>query len=283
LFPMLTDEEIDQLAEDIKANGQLHPIIVDGDTLIDGRNRLEACRRAGVEPTYEQLGDRDPVTLILSVNINRRHLTVGQRAIALTKAFHTDFSKINLRQIAKRYGIAQSMLSYAIAVIESDPELVRQVELGASLPEAYRIVQDRKRKYEEQEKRDKNRLAELEKERKRLLASIEGARAEIGESIQIPPEPDMEIRLGETAQTAKMKEVREEEESKSLKVQEQLLRRMAAVKREIAALAGEPVIADQQHVMAVRSWASQVVASVYGVVEAHNNALEENGKIRRIR
>ena len=39
-------------AADIKANGLVHPIMldVDGKILVDGRNRLKACEIAGVEP-----------------------------------------------------------------------------------------------------------------------------------------------------------------------------------------------------------------------------------------
>jgi hypothetical protein len=50
--------------------------------LIDGRNRLAACRRAGVEPHYTVLGDIDPVTYILSKNVARRNLTKGQKVLA---------------------------------------------------------------------------------------------------------------------------------------------------------------------------------------------------------
>ena len=51
LFPMMTDDELANLAADIKANGLIHPIVVDKDGLvIDGRNRDRACEIAGIEP-----------------------------------------------------------------------------------------------------------------------------------------------------------------------------------------------------------------------------------------
>jgi ParB-like chromosome segregation protein Spo0J len=50
-FPMMSDDKLDALADDIKVNGLLHPIIRDKDgRLVDGRNRLAACKRAGIEP-----------------------------------------------------------------------------------------------------------------------------------------------------------------------------------------------------------------------------------------
>jgi hypothetical protein len=45
VFPMMTDEELDKLAEDIKANGLKDPVDFVGDELVDGRNRMEAMER----------------------------------------------------------------------------------------------------------------------------------------------------------------------------------------------------------------------------------------------
>jgi ParB-like chromosome segregation protein Spo0J len=56
LFPIMTDEELADLAADIKANGLLHPIVVDKDgVLIDGRNRARPCEIAEVElPSFSR-------------------------------------------------------------------------------------------------------------------------------------------------------------------------------------------------------------------------------------
>jgi hypothetical protein len=79
LFPMLPDDELDALAADIKAHGQHSPVVYQGDTLLDGRNRLEACRRAGVEPQQVEFHGEDATAFILGANLNRRHLTREQR------------------------------------------------------------------------------------------------------------------------------------------------------------------------------------------------------------
>src|SRR3974390_2198233 len=82
LFPMLSKEELSELAEDIKQNGLKHPIVLDNEgLLIDGRNRLEACTLAKVEPEFVTLNGEDPEAFIISQNLARRHLTPGQRAI----------------------------------------------------------------------------------------------------------------------------------------------------------------------------------------------------------
>ena len=47
VFPMMTDDELQDLADDIREHGLLHPIVLDADgVLIDGRNRLRACEIA---------------------------------------------------------------------------------------------------------------------------------------------------------------------------------------------------------------------------------------------
>jgi hypothetical protein len=79
LFPMLPLGELSDLAADIKTNGLQQPIVMQGDTLLDGRNRLAACERAGVNPTFTQYKGDSPVAFIIGVNLHRRHLDQGQK------------------------------------------------------------------------------------------------------------------------------------------------------------------------------------------------------------
>ena len=97
LFPMIDDESLNALAEDIKKNGQREPIIVayldeamiDEPVVIDGRNRHAACKLAGIEPEFKfvmSLNDRElsPQVIadwIISHNLHRRHLTTSQKAM----------------------------------------------------------------------------------------------------------------------------------------------------------------------------------------------------------
>ena len=80
-FPLLDEEELAALAEDIRANGLRTPITVDpSGVLLDGRNRLAACKRIGIEPTRE-VYDGDAVAFIIGANLHRRHLSVDQRGL----------------------------------------------------------------------------------------------------------------------------------------------------------------------------------------------------------
>lgn len=80
LFPMLASEELQGLADDIKANGLIEPLTRQGGTLLDGRNRLAACQLVGVEPRWREYEGDNPVAFIVGANLKRRHLNEGQRA-----------------------------------------------------------------------------------------------------------------------------------------------------------------------------------------------------------
>jgi len=89
LFPLLPEKELQRLADDIAAHGQVHEIITDQqDRLVDGRNRLLACERAKVEPKIEKkefADDQAVLAFIRSVNDIRRHLNTSQRALIAAK------------------------------------------------------------------------------------------------------------------------------------------------------------------------------------------------------
>jgi ParB-like chromosome segregation protein Spo0J len=85
LFPILEGEELEALRADIEENGQINKIILYKGKILDGRNRYTVCEMLGIEPeTIEYTGD-DPLGLIVSQNINRRHLTTSQRSLIAAK------------------------------------------------------------------------------------------------------------------------------------------------------------------------------------------------------
>ena len=82
-------------------------------TLVDGRNRRAACRLAGVEPRSTTLPDgADPVAYVLSANVARRHLSPGQRAMAIAQAQTFSSGTFHRKgEIARRAGVSASSLS----------------------------------------------------------------------------------------------------------------------------------------------------------------------------
>lgn len=78
---MMDEECLRALSDDIKAHGQHNAIVLLGDLVLDGRNRLRACELAGVEPRFCQWnGDGSPTVWVVSQNLHRRHLTASQLA-----------------------------------------------------------------------------------------------------------------------------------------------------------------------------------------------------------
>lgn len=104
LFPMMSDLEIDELARDIKSHGQQSPVVTFQGTILDGRNRFEACRRAGIEPKlaewFPRGGSQSPTQWVLSENLHRRHLTVDQRALIALDALDLMAKEAKARQRA---------------------------------------------------------------------------------------------------------------------------------------------------------------------------------------
>jgi hypothetical protein len=195
VFPMLTDEELDELADDIKGNGLLQPLIIKDGVLIDGRNRREACRRAGIEPRCEELNGTDPVAYILATNVNRRHLTKGQRAMAVAKLY-PDGEKTSpgkksktAEMLLENKSISGTGVSQARTVLRWLPEIADLVMAGTRhLNEAYAEA----RRLKEQADGEGPRLARLRERAPDLAALVDESRMPLLEA-----ESAHTTRLGE--------------------------------------------------------------------------------------
>lgn len=80
IFPMMGDEELAELSESIRSNGQLQPIVLHEGKILDGRNRHRACLMAGVTPTFVDYPGTDALEFVVANNLNRRHLSPSQLA-----------------------------------------------------------------------------------------------------------------------------------------------------------------------------------------------------------
>jgi hypothetical protein len=84
LFPPMSEKEFEKFLEDVKEAARIiDPLWTYQGKVIDGRNRLLACKRLGIErvPTREWDGKGSLLEFVISINLRRRHLKERQRAM----------------------------------------------------------------------------------------------------------------------------------------------------------------------------------------------------------
>jgi len=83
LLPSLSDDEYNNLKEDIKLRGVQVPVELDeSGNILDGHHREMICRELGIDyPTIVRVGlsEEEKIQHVLSLNLNRRHLGKDQR------------------------------------------------------------------------------------------------------------------------------------------------------------------------------------------------------------
>jgi ParB-like chromosome segregation protein Spo0J len=93
VWPLLDDDKLQELVDDIRKNGQLVPIWLYEGKVLDGRNRWTACRIAGVEPKTKEYAGDEPTAFAVAMNDRRRHMGKGQLgavAVELLPFFEKD-------------------------------------------------------------------------------------------------------------------------------------------------------------------------------------------------
>ena len=81
----------------------INSCIKQGDVLLDGRNRIAACKLAGVDPRFSEYTGDSPVAFIIAANIERRHLEKGQK-IALGLEIEPHFAEEARKRMAQAPG-----------------------------------------------------------------------------------------------------------------------------------------------------------------------------------
>jgi len=156
LFPVATNEELREMADDIKQRGLINPIVLLEGKILDGRNRFMACNLANVEPEFTEYTGNDPLHDVVSWNLHRRHLSTSQKA-ALAAEIEPMFAEAakarqvatlkqntvpaNLperhqtagearEQAAAAVGVSGRVVGDAKAVKRESPELFERVKAG---------------------------------------------------------------------------------------------------------------------------------------------------------
>ena len=146
IYRMLPEKELQALADDMKAKGQLLHITSYEGKILDGRNRYRACEIAGIEPKIEPYTGDDPLGLIASLNDHRRHDTDNERALVgarmanlihggqggkLNSSMETLKPAVSISRAAELSGSTPASIKRAKPIVQSGiPELQDMAESG---------------------------------------------------------------------------------------------------------------------------------------------------------
>jgi ParB-like chromosome segregation protein Spo0J len=165
LFPMMGEPELEALSDDIKQNGLRQPIVLHEGAILDGRNRFQACSRAGIEPefTEHQGDDASALALVISLNSQRRDLTPAQRALAAARTWllngdtkdkgkgrrskdhESQTATHGIKELAKQFRTSDNTIRQARDLLLEAPDLADQVQAGiSSLAAATELLEARR-------------------------------------------------------------------------------------------------------------------------------------------
>ena len=142
VFPRNPPQQQGELEESLRTSGLLHAIALLEGRVLDGRNRLRGCLKAGVEPRFEEVDPEvDPVDYVIRANLHRRHLDRSQRAVAAARlaalpvgrpsAERRQACRFSAKQAAALFGISPRLVRGARAVRRRGiPDLVEAIERG---------------------------------------------------------------------------------------------------------------------------------------------------------
>ena len=153
-YKVQDNEEMESLAESIKAHGVVSPIIVrplenttDEYEIISGHRRVMASRKAGITevPALIVSLNRDAAAIVLvDSNLHREHILPSEKAFAYKmkaealehKGFRTDLTSVQLaprlatEQIAEDVGTSKDTIKRYIRLTNLIPEILQYVDDG---------------------------------------------------------------------------------------------------------------------------------------------------------
>ena len=89
-FPAMLETDFTALVNDIRANGQRLPIMVYDNQVLDGRHRYRACQQLGIARSSRSSPAPIRSSVVLFLNLQRRHLTESQRAMVAAELANLD-------------------------------------------------------------------------------------------------------------------------------------------------------------------------------------------------
>jgi hypothetical protein len=159
-FPDMDEEDFQELLSSIKAHGQREPITLFEGQVLDGWHRYRACQQLEIGPMTTEFDGDDPVAFVIDLNLQRRHLSPSQKALAVVSCntwrgvgkpvitprgvikSHRDDNSTSAKDMAKRAGVGERTVQRAKEVVtKGDKDTVEKVKKGAiTLSQALKAI-----------------------------------------------------------------------------------------------------------------------------------------------
>ena len=129
-------ESLQELADSIKAQGVMQPIVVrqignQRYEIVAGERRWRACQLAGladIPALIRDISDEAAIAMALIENIQRENLNPIEEAMALRR-LQTEFS-LSQQEVATAVGKSRSVVANLLRLLSLEPEVLDYLQLG---------------------------------------------------------------------------------------------------------------------------------------------------------
>lgn len=155
-WPDMLPKQFEELIEDIRTNGQIEPIMIYQDMVLDGWNRVKVCvNHLGIDPEWEEYANdsTSPNTYVISKNAMRRHIiNPSQKLMAIlacaqwrdtgvTNGSPKAQDTLTNEQIADSTNVSKRTVQRAKTVAQESPEGAERIRQGeTTVGEEYKAV-----------------------------------------------------------------------------------------------------------------------------------------------
>lgn len=197
MFPEMGEKDFDALLESMRTQGfsEYDPITLifddenDDWLILDGQNRFYAAKQTNVTPHFVQYKGDDPLAFVTARNLDRRHLTTGQKA-AIAASIADLGAGIKQADAAKQLGIGEASLRRYKFIEKHDPKLAKEVADGkTAMEEARQRIKNMESNMKRPEEK-KNEGYKLGDKRREKLAKLTNTEVTIHASFVLSFDPE---------------------------------------------------------------------------------------------
>ena len=119
---------VTELAESLKENGQLMPVLVTEDkTLVAGYRRMAAAESLGWDEIWAEVTDKDPKVVNLVENMSRKDLTLWEEIQGIRDAFGDEPA---YTLVSRKLSKSKDWVRPRVDVWKLDKDFIQQIQLN---------------------------------------------------------------------------------------------------------------------------------------------------------